>query len=269
MAGSSLVTDDVVTRLRAAGCVFAEEEAALLREAADGAALEPLLARRLAGEPLEHVLGWAELAGVRVAVGPGVFVPRQRSRVLVETVLDLLPEEVSGVVVEVCCGAAAVAAVVARARPRLEVWASDVDPTAVATARRNLAPDRVLRGDLLDGLPGALRGRVDVVVANAPYVPTGELDLMPVEAREHEPVHALDGGPDGVDLHRRIAAEVGPWLRESGAVVVETSRRQAAATAAAFAVHGFATRRRHDPEIDGTAVVATRSAAATSTSRDA
>lgn len=250
---------ELVDRLRAAGCVFAEEEAALLREAAGSTAeLEPLLARRVSGEPLEHILGWVELAGARVSIGPGVFVPRQRSRVLVRAVLDLLPApgDRAPVVVELCCGAAAIATAVARARPDAQVWGSDIDPVAVETARRNLPTDRVRLGDLVDGLPVELRGTIDVVVANAPYVPTGELHLMPVEAREHEPLHALDGGSDGVEIHRRIAAAVGPWLGPDGAVVVETSRRQADATLEAFASHGFTTTLRHDAEIDGTAVVA-------------
>lgn len=252
------MTDPLVARLRAAGCVFAEDEARLLREAAGSTAeLEALLSRRLGGEPLEHVLGWAEIDGVRVAVGPGVFVPRRRSRVLVAATLEELPEPGGRepVVVELCCGAAAIATAVARARPDAQVWASDIDPVAVEIARRNLPADRVVQGDLFEGLPASLLGRVDVVVANAPYVPTDELHLMPVESREHEPVQALDGGADGVGVHRLLAAAAGRWLTPGGALIIETSRRQAAATQAAMVSHDLTTAVRHDEEIDGTAVV--------------
>lgn len=253
------VTDALVSRLRAAGCVFAEEEAAQLRAAAETPdRLEAMVERRVAGEPLEHVLGWVELEGTRLAVGPGVFVPRQRTRVLVGAVLGQIADLPGPLVVELCCGVAPVATIVARARPDAEVWASDIDPVAVGFARRNLGTDRAVVGDLFDGLPGALRGRVDVVVANAPYVPTDELVLMPVEAREHEPRHALDGGGDGLDLHRAIAAGAPEWLAPGGAVIIETSRRQAAATAGALADAGLSTTVHREEEIDGTAVVGRR-----------
>lgn len=253
--------DEVVARLRAAGCVFAEDEAALLSEAATStAALTSLLDRRVAGEPLEHVLGWVELGGARYVVGSGVFVPRQRSRVLVEATLELLADRSKDapVVVELCCGAAAIGAAISRARPDAQVWASDLDPAAVAVARRNLPAERVVQGDLFDGLPSELLGHLDVVVANAPYVPTGEIVTMPIEAREHEPRLALDGGVDGVDLHRRIAASAVTWLAPGGVVVIETSLRQVDLTRAALVAHGLITTVRRDEEIDGTAVVGHR-----------
>ncbi|GAB2598769.1 putative protein N(5)-glutamine methyltransferase [Pseudactinotalea suaedae] len=251
--------EEVVARLRAAGCVFAEDEAALLREQATSTAeLTSLLERRVAGEPLEHVLGWVELGGARYAVGRGVFVPRQRSRVLVEAALELLRGRDAPVVVEVCCGVAAIAAAIGQARPDAEVWATDVDPAAVEMARRNLRPDRVVRGNLFDGLPESLLGRVDAIVANAPYVPTDEIAMMPIEAREHEPRRALDGGRDGADLHRRIAAGAVRWLATQGAVVIETSRRQAGLTRAALEAQDLTTTLRRDEAIDGTAVVGRR-----------
>lgn len=253
------MSDELVDRLRAAGCVFAEEEASLLRsEARTPEHLERLLTRRLAGEPLEHVLGWVELDGLRLAVGPGVFVPRQRSRVLVAAALSCIPGVAGPVVVELCCGAGAIAALIQRARPDAQVWASDIDPIAVATARRNLPPERVVAGDLDGGLPTVLRGKVDVVVANAPYVPSADIGLMPVEAREHEPLHALDGGADGLDLHRRIAEIAPRWLAAAGAVVLETSRRQTPAAAAVLVERGFAPAVVRDDDVDGTAVVGTR-----------
>lgn len=245
--------DPLEARLRAAGCVFAEDEARLLRDAASGDALEALVQRRVAGEVLEVLLGWAEFAGRRVAVAEGVFVPRRRSELLVEVGLDRLPR--AGVVVELCCGVGAIAAAVGARRPDAEVWASDVDPDAVAVARRNLPPERVREGDLYAALPEALRGRVDLLVANAPYVPTDEIAFLPAEAREHEHRVALDGGADGHAVQARIASGCRAWLAPGGRVVIETSVRQAPRTASLLAEAGLETRIVRDEERDGTAVV--------------
>lgn len=247
----------LVARLRAAGCVFAEDEAALLlAEDVDAASLELMVARRCAGEPLETVLGWALFAGLRVHVAPGVFVPRTRTELLVDLVDGLLAGAGGQpVVVDLCCGTGAVGAAVAARHPDAAVHGADLDPAAVACARRNLPPDRVHAGDLLSALPTDLRGRVDVVVANAPYVPSDAIATMPPEAREHEARVALDGGADGLDLHRRIARQVRPWLAAGGAVVVETSARQAPTTAHLLAEQGLVVTTHRDDERDGTAVV--------------
>ncbi len=255
---------EVVARLRAAGCVFAEEEAALLlAHAADGGldvpALDALVARRCAGEPLELVVGWASFAGLRVTVAPGVFVPRRRTELLVAVVDGLLQAraaQVPPVVVDLCCGTGALAAAVAARWPHAQVHAADVDPAAVACARRNVP--LVHEGDLFDALPGALRGRVDVLVANAPYVPSHAIATMPTEARDHEALVALDGGADGLDLQRRIAADVAGWLAPGGYVVVETSPRQASTSARLLRAAGLAVRTARDDERDGTAVVGRR-----------
>jgi release factor glutamine methyltransferase len=234
---------DLVERLRAAGCVFAEEEAELLRaRAADPAELEALTARRVVGEPLEHVLGWAEFHGLRVAVGPGVFVPRRRTEFLVDLAVERTHP--GAVVLDLCCGSGALGAAVAVERPGIELVAADLDPAAVRCARSNLEPigGRVFEGDLFVPLPAALRGRVDVLLANVPYVPTGEIALMPPEARLHEASLALDGGGDGLDVLRRVAAEAGDWLAPGGVLLTETGDEQATAavrvlTAAGFAAH--------------------------------
>jgi release factor glutamine methyltransferase len=223
------MTDPLVAALRAAGCVFAEDEAELLRAAADGAALEALVARRVAGEPLETILGWVEFSGLRLVVAPGVFVPRRRSQLLVTETVRWAPPGAQ--VVELCAGIGAIAAAVVEARPDLDVVAAEIDERAVACARANLGDHRVFAGDLFDALPETLRGRIHVLVANAPYVPTGEIGLMPQEARLHEPRIALDGGPDGLDVHRRIAAGLRAWLTPGGAALIETSLRQAPETA--------------------------------------
>lgn len=245
--------DPLVARLRAAGCVFAADEAALLREAASGDALDALVARRVAGEPLEPLLGWAEFAGLRVAVAPGVFVPRVRSETLVDASLDGLPDD--AVVVELCCGVGAIAAAIRSRRPDADVWAADIDPDAVAVARENLGPERVREGDLYDALPGELRGGVDLIVANAPYVPTDEIAFMPAEARDHEHRVALDGGVDGHAVQARVAAGCRDWLAPGGRVIIETSERQAARTASLLEERGLAVRVVRDEERDGTCVV--------------
>jgi release factor glutamine methyltransferase len=247
---------ELVRRLRAAGCVFAEEEAALLRAARpDAEGLEQLVARRVAGEPLEHLLGWAEFAGLRVQVDPGVFVPRRRTELLVDRAVELV--EAGSVVVDLCCGSGAVGMAVATAVPGVELHAADVDPAAVACARRNVGAvgGSVHEGDLYAAVPEVLRGRVDVLVVNAPYVPTEEIGTMPPEARLHEPRTALDGGGDGVELHRRVAAEAADWLSPGGRLIVETSRSQAPLTVAALRDGGLTATVVHDEERDGTAVV--------------
>ncbi len=227
----------LVAALRAAGCVFAEEEATLLEaEAPDEPALALMVARRVAGEPLEQVVGWAEFCGLRVRVTPGVFVPRRRTAKLVEVAVELLAETRSGaVVVDLCCGTGAIGAAVAAQGPGIELHAADVDPDAVACAMLNLegVGGHVHEGDLYAALPTDLRGRVDLLLVNAPYVPTEEIALMPAEARLHEHHVALDGGADGLDLHRRVAEHAADWLVPGGSLLVETSARQAAASASA------------------------------------
>lgn len=252
---------DVVARLRSAGCVWAEEEAALLAAAASGAGLEALVARRVAGEPLELVLGWVDFLGRRLVVAPGVFVPRRRTGLLARTTLTEVAARGGGavdgvVVVEMCCGVGPVAASLP---PSVEVHAADVDRRALGCAAVN-APSAVLHeGDLYDALPASLRGRVDVLVANAPYVPTARIADMPPEARHHEPREALDGGADGVDLHRRLAAGAPHWLAPGGVIVVETSTSQASLTTTAMQGVGLVTEVVVDDEIGGCVAIGRRS----------
>ncbi|OSZ56871.1 SAM-dependent methyltransferase [Streptomyces pharetrae CZA14] len=233
----------VVDALRAAGCVFAEDEADLLLAAARTPdELTALVDRRAAGLPLELVLGWAEFRGLRVTVEPGVFVPRRRTEFLVEQALAQAPD--ARVVVDLCCGSGAVAAALADALGPVELHAADIDPVAVRCARRNLAAagGRVHTGDLFEALPAALRGRIDILAANVPYVPTGEVGLLPAEARDHEPLTALDGGADGLDIARRVAAEAPHWLAPGGCLLTETSERQAPAALEAFTEAGLTSR---------------------------
>lgn len=221
---------DLVLRLRAAGCVFAEEEAALLLAAGGG----DLVDRRCAGEPLEHLLGWVAFAGLQLAVGPGVFVPRRRTELMAAQVVARRP----AVLVELCCGVAPVTAAVEAALPDVATWASDIDPVAVSLAARNIR-GTAEAGDLDSALPSSLRGRVDVLACNAPYVPTEEVQHLPPEARLHEPRAALDGGVDGLDIIRRAAGCATSWLRPGGALLVELSDTQVPAASAAFRAAGL------------------------------
>jgi release factor glutamine methyltransferase len=268
-ARSSL--DLLVTRLRAAGCVFAEDEAHLLFAAARSAGhLAELVDRRTAGHPLEHVVGWVEFCGLRVAVDPGVFVPRRRTEFLARHAIGLARQTRRDpcVVVDLCCGSGAVGAALAagsaRTRstaidvPTVELHSVDIDPAAVRCARRNVSGcrGRVHRGDLYDPLPAGLRQRVDVLIANAPYVPTDEIRLLPPEARLHEARVALDGGPDGLDVLRRLIAASPLWLAPGGHLLVETSEQQAPELLETASRHGLAPRLERSEELDATVVVA-------------
>jgi release factor glutamine methyltransferase len=245
----------VADRLRAAGSVFAEDEARLLVGAARTPEdLDAKVRRRVAGEPLEHVLGWAEFCGRRVAVDPGVFVPRRRTEFLVELAAAGAPE--AAVVVDLCCGSGAVGAALETTVVGIELHAVDVDPVAVRCARRNIT-GRAYVGDLFTPLPATLRGRVDVLVANAPYVPTDAIRLMPSEARDHEPRVALDGGADGLDVARRIAAGASRWLAPDGRLLIETSERQSPLLVESVTRGGLHARVARSDELSATVVVAT------------
>jgi release factor glutamine methyltransferase len=249
---------DITSRLRASGCVFAEDEARLLlAAAATPDDLERLVQRRVGGEPLEYVLGWAEFCGLRIAVAPGVFVPRRRTEFLVRRALKLARSGDS--VVDLCCGSGAIAAALAAAVDRIELYATDLDPVAVRCAASNLGrAGQVYAGDLYEPLPAALRGRVDLIVCNAPYVPTDAIEFMPAEARLHEASSALDGGPDGLDIQRRVAAEAPSWLTPTGHLLIETSVGQAPLTAAAFEEAGLAAAISHDAELEATVAIGHR-----------
>jgi release factor glutamine methyltransferase len=245
MSVSSLFPSEsvIVGRLRAAGCVFAEDEAQLLIAASPSPAeLIAMVEQRAAGLPLEHVVGWAEFCGLRISVDPGVFVPRRRTEFLVRQAATLVVA--APTVVDLCCGSGALGLALAASLPHVDLHAVDIDPAAVRSARRNLLPmgGRVYQGDLYAPLPAALRGRVDVLLANAPYVPTEAIRLLPPEARIHEHRVALDGGPDGLDVLRRVIAEAPDWLAPGGHLLVETSIRQAPALSAVVAGTGLACR---------------------------
>ncbi|WP_310963678.1 putative protein N(5)-glutamine methyltransferase [Nocardioides terrisoli] len=248
------MSDPLVERLRAGGCVFAEDEARLLRAAASGDELDALVQRRLAGEPLEHLLGYVDFFDRRYRLSPGVFIPRQRSRLLVSTAAGIG----GSTVLDLCCGCGAIGlAVRDRLDPATELVAADLDPDAVECARLNGVTEAFI-GDLFDPVPLALRGRVDLLLANTPYVPSAAVADMPAESRDHEPRIAVDGGPDGMDVQRRVLAEAPYWLSDGGHLLTETSHGQAdtlAGLARAVGLDAWVVR---DDELGATVLVARR-----------
>lgn len=262
--------DPLVARLRAAGCVFAEDEAAVLRSATDEpAALEAMVRRRETGTPLEVVVGWADFAGRRILIDEGVFVPRPRTEALVRVAIER--GAAGAPVLDLCCGSGAVGLVVADALGSALV-ATDVDPAAVACARRNgvdallgdlYAPlgapaPSLVRNDTSDGPRAHFRtgrGPFGLITLVAPYVPTGEIDLLPREARLFEPPVTLDGGADGLAVVRRAVAEAPAWLAEGGWFVTEVSERQGDAVAEAMRAAGLRASVERDDELDTTVAV--------------
>ncbi len=246
--------DEMVAQLRAVGCVWAEEEASLLAEnASDHSELATMLTRRLNGEPLELVLGWAAFRGLRVQVARGVFIPRRRTEFLAAQAVSADP----AVAVELCCGSAAIsAALLNESRQPIELHAADIDPTAVELARTNLPDDvHLYVGDLFGPLPGQLRRTVDVVVANVPYVPTGELEFLPAESRRTEPATAVDGGPDGLRLFGRLVAEARAWLAPGGRVMSELSEAQIPLAESIMAEQGLRPEVHADETLGATVII--------------
>jgi release factor glutamine methyltransferase len=254
---------DATVALRAAGCVFAEGEAdVLISTVSDESALTDLVRRRAAGEPLEQVVGFADFCGVRVTLRPGVFVPRVRSELLVRRAAEAALAVERPVVLDLCCGSGALAVAVAVRVPGIELHAADVEPAAVACARDNLAAlgGHVHEGDLFAALPAGLHGRIDVLLANVPYVRTGHLAFLPAEARLHEPWLALDGGPDGLDVFRAVVAGALPWLAPGGALLSEVTDAQTAAATQAVHAAGMNASVVHDDDLETTVVIGRRTA---------
>ena len=207
------------------GFVAPDAEAdALLEASSEGVGpIEDLIARRLLGEPLAWIIGWVRFCGLRVRVDRGVFVPRPRTEALARRAIALLPP--LGIAVDLCTGSGAVAAVIGSERPRAAVVATDIDPLAVACARSNGV--RALAGDLDEPLRPSWRGRVDVMTAVVPYVPSEELHLLPRDVLAHEPRRALDGGRRGMSVLVRAAEAATRWLRPGGRVLLELGGDQA------------------------------------------
>lgn len=207
-----------------------------------------LVRRRAGGEPLQRILGETEFYSRPFKMEPGVFIPRPETERLVEAAVRLLEplrrSDRTPVAVEIGCGSGAIAVCLALELPRLQVYASDVNPRAVALTLRNArllgAGSRVHaeEGSRFDPLPPHLRGQVDLLVSNPPYIRSEDLAGLPVEVREHDPVAALDGGTDGLRFYQALASGMGDWLRPGGSVAVEIGSDQGAAVSGIFAASG-------------------------------
>jgi len=242
-------SDELVARLRAAGCVYAEEEAVVLVEAAGDDELEPLVRRRIEGEPLEHIVGWVAFGSLRLAIGTGVFVPRRRSARLARAAVRVAGIQERPVVLEAYSGIAPLAASVAAAVPAAEIHACDSDPRALRWARENLPPDAgVHLADGLAGLPARLSGGITLIAAVPPYVPVGDAALIPRDARAHEPAIAFFAGDDGLDRVRELIGAARDWLAPGGRVLVELGRRQGRAATAAARRAGYRASYRTGPD---------------------
>jgi len=185
-----------------------------------------LVARREAGEPVAYLTGHKEFMGLDFVVNRSVLIPRPETELLVETALRLLPH--TPLIVDVGTGSGAIAVSLAVLMPGAEVYATDQSQAAIEVARVNAAVHGVggrvkfFQGDLLEPLTGLdLAGRVDLIAANLPYIPTGEITALPREVRLFEPVSALDGGEDGLDLYRRLIPAAAGMLKPGGWLLAE------------------------------------------------
>ena len=190
-----------------------------------------LTARRVSGEPLQYIIGICGFRHIDLRVGPGVFIPRPETELVAERALERLPS--GGVLVDVGTGSGAIALAVAQERPDVVVYATEVSSAALEWARFNqerLGLDvELVSGDLLSGLPAELRGGIDVVVSNPPYVPKHHAAFLPVDVREHEPHRALFAGHGGLEVMQKLADEARAWLVPGGWLVLEIAADQRAA----------------------------------------
>lgn len=190
-------------------------------------ALHEGVKRRRVGEPLQYVTGEMPFRKIVVHVRPGVFVPRPETEVLVDVGLEAIEGVDNPIVVDLCTGSGCVACAIASEVHSAKVFATDISPVSVEMARANASrlglADRidVVRADLFEGVPSEVRGSVNLVIANPPYVPSGDLPDLPAEVIGFEPDVALDGGRDGLDTARRIVSEAREWLAPGGALAME------------------------------------------------
>jgi release factor glutamine methyltransferase len=211
--------------LARAGFIAADEEARELLASASGDSetLDALVARRMTGEPLAWITGTVSFCGVDIGVDPGVYVPRWQSEPLALRAVERLPPD--GTAIDLCTGSGAIARTLMAHRPEARVVASDVDERAVACARANGVD--AYHGDLFAPLPRELEGRVDVVVAVVPYVPTPALPLLQRDTFTFESPLSYDGGPDGADILRRLLTDSPRFLMNGGAILLELGGEQA------------------------------------------
>jgi release factor glutamine methyltransferase len=210
-----------------------------------------LVRRRAHHEPVAYLVGEREFWSLSLEVRPGVLIPRPDSELLVQAALTELPDDQSARVADVGTGSGALALAIAHERPRVEVVATDVSDAALEVAGRNAERlglsdrVRVLRSDLLAGLVPDV-APFDLVVANLPYVPSAEVATLMPDVRDHEPVAALDGGPDGLALVRRLIADAPARLTPGGALILEAGSPEIPRVAAELRAAGYVDVATHD-----------------------
>lgn len=230
----------------------------MISEAPSTKELAAMIERRETGEPLQQILGWAMFAGQRVAIAPGVFIPRRRAELLFMTAAKYTERE--DVVLDLCCGAAPISMALSAVKRKVELHCSDIDPIAIECAEKNLEGTGAMTyvGDMFEPLPVVLRGRINVLVANVPYVPSSAIETMPAEAREYEARATLDGGEDGLDFQRKVAEEAPGWIKRNGCLMFETSESQAEESLEICLANGLKPELVVDEELDAHVVVAWR-----------
>ena len=194
-----------------------------------------LAARRQSGEPLQYIEGSAQFGPIEVAVDSRVLIPRPETEQLWEMVSIRMADDPPQTIVDLGTGSGVLALALKHRFPKAEVHAVDVSASAIAVAERNIAQSgdsvALYHGDLFDPLPSTLRGRVDLLISNPPYIATSDHPELPAEVRDHEPPIALFGGDDGVRVLRRIVAEAPEWLSSGGLLACEIGENQGSAIA--------------------------------------
>lgn len=200
----------------------------IIDEAQDETTALEMARRRSAGEPLQYILGNAHFRKIVLAVGPGVFIPRPETELLVEKAIEKLPQ--GGTLIDLGTGSGAIGLSIASERSDAKVYATEADPGAFPWAVRNRdelgLPVEMFEGDLFEAIPEKLLGNVDVIVSNPPYVSTSRKEILPIDVREHEPERALYGGGDGMLYTTQIAQQARDWLRPGGWLVLEMGVEQ-------------------------------------------
>ncbi|GAA1152411.1 peptide chain release factor N(5)-glutamine methyltransferase [Kribbella jejuensis] len=247
---------EAAERLREAGVASPEYDAAELLAFVTGSSrmllreptgeqlgrFEELIARRAGREPLQHLTGTAGFRYRELVVGPGVFVPRPETEVMVGWILERIAGVRNPLVVDLCTGSGAIAGAIATERPDSTVHAVELSADAVAWARRNLdGTGAILHEGDIDGCLPELDGQVDAVISNPPYIPLTAWESVTTEVRDHDPALALWSGDDGLDEIKVVAATAGRLLKPGGWFACEHADVQGESAPAVFAATGLFT----------------------------